>query len=199
MTTSDIISKLSSELEIGIRSEVQAVYLLAGIRKLMERDGVKGEYPNLNFHCDWALHSKLEGSGAKRVLCKFDAAHFLLRDQKLELRDLPPDLKADLDRISKMTQFREELSRFLNEYGLPPLTKNLDDGWARFLHLYAKIVEDIPLAVVGATSKHIRQVVVHFEEAPKKIGGQVLFKVTWTIHDKNGQSGEIFVINSFDG
>jgi hypothetical protein len=200
MTTRDIIGKLTRELDAGITTEVQVVYLLAGIRKLMERDEVMEQYPDLKFHCDWALHSKLEGTAAKDVLRKFDAAHALLRDKKIELRDLPAGLKDEIDRISKMRSFEEELAGFLETYGLPPLTKKRTDGWPHFLHLYANVIEDIPLVVTDTSAtgpKHISHVVVHIEQALQDVGGEVLFKVGWTTHDKNGQSGEIFVINSF--
>jgi len=62
--------------------------------------------------------------------------------------------------------------------------------------LYAKVIEDIPLVVARTGSKHISRVVVHFEETQEPVGVKALFRVTWRIHDKNGQSGEIFVINS---
>jgi hypothetical protein len=200
MTTRDIIGKLTTELDAGITSEVQVVYLLVGIRKLMERDEVREQYPDLKFHCDWALHSKLEGTAAKDVLRKFDAAHAQLRDREIELRDLPAGLKDDIDRISKMRSFEEELSGFLEAYGLPPLTRKRPDGWPHFLHLYANVIEDIPLVVTDTSAtgpKNISQVIVHFEQARQDVGEEVLFKVVWTTHDKNGQSGEIFVINSF--
>ncbi len=202
MTTRDIISKLTSELDRGITTEVQVVYLLAGVRKLIERDQAKQEYPDLKFHCDWALHSALEGTAAKAILRKFDSTHALLRGN-VKLRDLPPALGAEIDRISSMRRFEKELSLFLQAYGLPQLTKNRADGSAHFLHLYAKVVEDIPLTVSSpAVAKHITHVTVHFNEARETIKldsgeEEVLFTVTWTTHDKNGQSGDIFVINSF--
>src|SRR5260221_14404807 len=98
MTTRDIIWKLTRELDQGITSEVQVVYLLVGVRKLMERDGLKKQYPDLNFHCDWALHSKLEGTTAKAVLRKFDTAHGLLRNRQIKLTDLPERLKIEIKR-----------------------------------------------------------------------------------------------------
>src|SRR5882724_9183946 len=141
MTTPDILHKLRRELDAGIETEPQVVYLLAGIRKLMERDGVKGKYAALNFHCDWALHSKLEGPGARRVLTKFDAAHPLLRDDHLDLHQLPPGLRAEMNRIMTMRSFQDEIDTFLSDYGLPALTRNEEDGWPRFLYLYAKVIE----------------------------------------------------------
>jgi len=202
MTTRDIVSKLTNELHAGIETEVQAVYLLTGVRKLIERDKTRAQYPDLKFHCDWALHSALDGTAAKALLKQFDAAHALLKG-KVKLQDLPQPLRAEIERISKMKSFEKQLSGFLDAYGLPPLTKNRPDGWAHFLHLYARVVEDIPLVVSSpAAAKHITHVTVRFREAPDPIsedpdGKEVLFAVTWTTHDRNGQSGDISVFNSY--
>jgi hypothetical protein len=113
MSTPDIIKKLKKEMERGIASEARAVYLLTEVRKLIERDKAKGAYPNLKFHYDWVLHAKLSGPRAQDILHQFDAAHPLLRDQKLELCDLPPMLLGEINRISKMKSFREELDHLL--------------------------------------------------------------------------------------
>lgn len=215
MSTSDILEKLKRELDAGITTEVQVVYLLAGVRKLMERDEVGDQYPNLKFHCDWVLHPKLQGTGAKAILREFDVAQPLLKGG-LELHNLPPGVRGEIERISKMRYFHKELDGFLDAYDLPPLTKNNDDGWARFLYLYAKVVEDIPLTVAvpaaGAkmkkpakapdtAPKHITQVTVHFKETKESLkhpyGEEKLFTVTWEIRDKNGKSGSIVVYNSF--
>lgn len=50
MSTRDIISKLTKELDAGITTEVQVVYVLAGVRKLIERDGLEDQYKDLRFH-----------------------------------------------------------------------------------------------------------------------------------------------------
>jgi hypothetical protein len=211
MTTRDILSKLESELEAGIATEVQVVYLLAGIRKLVERDERDDEYGVLEFHCDWALHSHLDRSAARAILEQFEAAHVLLQDQ-IELDGLPRDLRIEIDRISKMESFEEELSTFLAEYGLPPLTQHRSDGWAHFLHLYAKVIEDIPLVVsrkkregtfgVRDSRPNVSRLTVHCEMAREHLkhsdGEDVLFKVRWIIEDRNGRTGEFFVINSFE-
>ena len=69
-------------------------------------------------------------------------------------------LRTEINRISKMRSFREEFDQFLAHYRLPPLKR----GWTHFLHLYAKIVEDIPLEVTGNNAQHISKVVVHFRK-----------------------------------
>jgi len=40
-------------------------------------------------------------------------------------------------------------------------------------------------------------VTVHFELAKKPIKNEMFFKVTWTVLDKNGLSGDLSVFNSF--
>lgn len=212
--TEEIIRKLTAELNKGIDTEVQVVYVLAGIRKLIERDTLEGKYPGLKFHCDWALHSMMDRAGAKAILRKFDAAHSLLKG-RVALNDLPTILRNEIDRISQMKSFSEELSQFLEVYNLPPLTQNRSDGWAHFLHLYTRVVEDIPLVVTSPVEtkkqkkqaatdnspKHIAKVTVHCESAKETVkhsgGEEMLFKVRWRVCDKNGETGEVFIINSF--
>jgi hypothetical protein len=211
MTTIDITGKLTAELGTGITTETQVVYVLAGIRKLIERDKVEDQYASLRFHCDWVLHSIMDRAAAKAILRQFDAAHPLLRDG-IELRKLPPGLRREIDRISKMSSFEQELVRFLTAYHLPSLTRNGQDGWPHFLHLYTKVIEDIPLMVSlpkkkprkgapGSAPKHISHVTVHFEQARETLkhpqGEDVLYTVTWRIHDKNGKSGDLRIYNTF--
>jgi len=47
MTTPDILYKLAKELDGGIETEVQVVYLRAGIRKLIERDEAREKYSSV--------------------------------------------------------------------------------------------------------------------------------------------------------
>jgi len=202
--TEAILKKLTAELNRGIDTEVQVVYLLVGIRKLIERDALEGKYPRLKFHCDWALHSMLDRAEARSILRKFDAAHALLKGE-VQLHDLPGTLKNEVHRISQMESFSEELLQFLESYDLPPLTQHRSDGWMHFLYLYTRVIEDIPLVVRQAATdsnpRHITEVTVHCDLArnPVKLsdGEEMLFRVRWNIVDKNGESGEIFIINAF--
>jgi hypothetical protein len=203
MTTRDILTKLTEQLEMGITSEVQVVYLLAGVRKLMERDAIGG-LPNLKFHCDWALHSRMDRAGAKSILRQLDAVYLLLRN-KVEFKMLPWELRSEIDRIFKMSYFERELSKFLDANELPQPTKHRSDGWSYFLNLYARVIEDIPLIVSLPNSEerptNISHVTVHFEPGRDTLEydgiEEALFRVTWRIHGKDGLAGDIDVINSF--
>jgi hypothetical protein len=200
--TKDILIKLTAELEAGITTEVQTVYVLAGIRKIIERDKSDDRYPALKFHCDWALHAELSwNKEAKCILAQFEAAYDCLKAH-VDIEDLPDDLGREIRRISSMKDFRTELKRFLSAYKLPPLTYNDGDGWSHFLHLYTQVIEDIPL-VLAKGEHRVSQVVVGFELARRvrtdHLGNSYLaYKVIWNIYDSDGGCGEVFVLNDFE-
>ncbi len=198
--TSKITGKLELLLSTGITTEVQAVYLMVGIRKLLEHQQAKKQYKDLKFHCDWALHSKLEGSTAQGILKLFDAANIHLKTG-VEFRNLPSGLRTEIERITKMKYFEEQLEDFLKSNGLPSMDTTRSDGWIHFEHLYAKVVEDSPLVMKAKnTSASVASVTlkVDLAKASKQDGGDMLFKVRWIILDKNGMSGEVYVLNSFE-
>jgi len=73
------------------------------------------------------------------------------------------------------------------------------DGWAHFLHLYAKVVEDCPLVMTATSAAaSIEKVTVQFASQVKEIlENEFWYKMSWIIADRNGLSGEIFAMNSF--
>jgi hypothetical protein len=199
MTQLQIMGKLKVLFATGISTEYQALYLMVAVRKLLEHQQAKEKYKYLTFHCDWALHSKLEGTTAQEILKLFDAANIHLK-KGVELHDLPGFLRFEIDRISKMKYFEDELDAFLTSNGLPPLDTARSDGWIHFAHLYGKIVEDCPLVMTARNATaSVESVTLNIDmaKASERDGGDMWFKVRWTILDKNGQSGEIFVLNSF--
>jgi hypothetical protein len=126
----------------------------------------------------------------------FDAANIQLR-AGVKLRGIPSDL--EIHRISKMEYFEEELTAFLLANGLPDLEHTRLDGWTHFLHLYTRVIQDCPLIISAKnnSTSTIDQVTVRVELANQPMGDDMPYKITWTVSDKNGQSGDIFVINSF--
>ena len=198
--TEEIIRKLTAQLNEGITTEVQVVYLLVGIRKLIERDAQGEKYRNLNFYCDWVLHSELDRCGAKAILREFDKAHPLRKSGI----DLPQELRKEIDDISGMRFFEEELTRFLESYGLPPIAENVN-GWSHFFHLYTQVIQDIPLMVKPSSpdaAENISKLVVRFEAATetRKFGDRedLFYRIVWKIFDKDGGSGSYEVHNSFN-
>jgi hypothetical protein len=104
----------------------------------------------------------------------------------------------EIDRISKMKYFEEQLDDFLKANGLPSLERTRSDGWIHFVHLYAKIVEDCPLVMTAKNdSATITSVTLKVELAKAPKQRDMWFKVRWIILDRNGLSGEIYILNSF--
>jgi hypothetical protein len=199
MTQSAIIAKLELLLAKDIRTEADALYLMVEVRKLLEQQQSKQQYEYLAFHCDWALHATLAGTTAQKILKLFDAANIHLKTG-VELHELPGALRMEIDRISKMGYFKDQLEAFLKANGIPTLASTRADGWIHFLHLYMKIVEDCPLVMTAKNeSATIASVTLKMDlaRASEQDGGDIWFKVRWIIQDKSGLSGEIYVINSF--
>lgn len=197
MTQSAILAKLEKLLAHRIRSEADALYLMVEVRKLLEQQQAKNQYEYLKFHCDWALHATLEGTTAQKILKLFDAANIHLKADG-KLARLPDSLRMEIDRISKLSYFEQQLESFLKVNGIPTLDRTRADGWTHFVHLYTKIVEDCPLVMTAKNSSAtIANVTLKVDLAKTAIAGDVLFKVRWIVQDKNGQTGEIYVLNSF--
>lgn len=193
----DILEKLEERLNKGIDTEADASYLLLEVRKFLEQHNMKGRFEYLNFHCNWIAHSNLTGQMAQRVLKQFDEANAHLK-AGIEMGQLPQGLQCEIERLSKFRYFQKEFSKFLADNNLPPITAKRYDGWAHFLHLYTKIIEDCPLVMkANNTTATIDNVTVKFELAKEPSHGEMLYKVRWIVLDKNGQTGEFYVINSF--
>lgn len=203
MTVTSIIGKLDALLNTGVTTEAQVVYLMAAVRKLLEQRPPDQDevmtFDYLKFYCDWTLHSELNGRMAQRILRLFEAANLELKAGG-ELRNLPDDLNRQIEFISKMTYFERELTRFLEINGLPSLDVSRPDGFAHFLHLYAEVIEDCPLVMSAKnTTASVDNVTIRvdFAKASPADGGEMFYRVNWIVSDKNRQSGNISVINSF--
>ncbi len=201
MTVNAILKKLQTLLANGIKDETNAVYLMAEVRKFLEQQPpqTRDEYQYLKFHCDWALHARLDGKIAQKILREFNAAATQLKTGA-KLHELPAALRIEIDRISKMRYFEEQLEKFLGVNELPPMEFARADGWIHFVHLYGQVVQDCPLVIkANNASAAIASVTlkVGLGRPSKELRGEVLFRVRWIVTDKAGKTGEIFVINSF--
>ncbi|MEO5924793.1 MAG: hypothetical protein ABIR70_13300 [Bryobacteraceae bacterium] len=177
-----ILDKLREHLEPKRElREPDVVYLMVGIRKLMEVEKIisTDQYRNLKFHCDWALHTALTKSGAKAVIQLFD-----------ELEDMRrPDGGATSAQGNKMSEamgvdkLRMELTTFLGERNLPTLIADDEGQWNSFLKVYGGIIEDVPLILRSSESvRHISQVVVSRKTEPEadQLGvDRFLFALEW--------------------
>ncbi len=195
--TADIIKKLTALLTKGIETEAEVVYLLVGIRKLLEQQDAKKQYEYLTFHCDWVLHPELEGTTAQRVLKSFDAANAHLR-APARFESLPDELQREVTHITTMAGFQHEIDNFLTSNGLSTVDTMRPEGWAHFIHLYSRVIEDCPLVIkMKDQSASIVSVTLRVEHPTQPPEENVLFRVIWSVLDKNGKSGNFWVAYSF--
>ena len=225
MTRPVIIEKLTRELQSDITTEPQVVYILVGVRKLIELAGEVvippdladfkayesatkfgwspsetspiRKYRALDFYCSWALHVNMSREGARRILMHFDEAHPLLAGGK-RLHQLPDELRRQIEDITKLERFEEEMRTFLSSNGLPTKLVDKPAEWVNFLYLYSGVIEDCPLTLKSDKDlNHITSVSVRKETAQKQLehGNQqyVLWRITWTCHGKDGKTGDIDV------
>ena len=71
----DIVRKLRVELERGLSTESQIVYVLVKIRRLLDLDqdlGSDSGYSALRLCCNWAVHVELSHSQAQNIVKLID-------------------------------------------------------------------------------------------------------------------------------
>src|SRR5271169_2329730 len=124
----DIVEKLRGELRERIQSERQVVYILAELRKLMELESIgrieagapaDNSYFALKFYCDWAVHVRLDQSGARRIVQRFNEYQKFMEDLAGPTRTVAdPAFLKELDQSLQLTKFRDQLGAYLHSHGL---------------------------------------------------------------------------------
>lgn len=179
------------EIEAGIVKESQVVYLLAGVRKMIEQSGNRGELGRLKFYCDWALHSRLSGPPAQDVVRILESIY------KCMVNNERAQEYSEAMRLMKFDLLKEDLSMFLNKFGLDDLTKNTN-AWVAFIYLYSRVVEDCPLAIPQNVQTDIQKIVIGLENGKNLIDDHLPFKVKWQFRATgNLPPAEYFILNSY--
>src|SRR4051794_17050893 len=101
-------------------TEVEVVYIMAAIRKILDKEKLRNQYKALAFYCDWALHTSMDRTGALRMIKMFD--------DLMDSRPTPEGplvigntLGDEVDKITSGTQLHEDLKGFLRAHDLPCL------------------------------------------------------------------------------
>lgn len=176
---SELLRKIQLVLDRRITNEMQVVYLLVELRKLMDRDDYKD--PILRTFSNWVVHTSLENQaeGSTFILSEFD--HFVagLYERK---RQSPR-----LQHIS-LGAFREALVRCFEHFDLSAkFVKNIAQ-WKRFSKLYCLIVSECPIVFTASKKelKYIKQVEL------RGVGPGALVKempiVRWRVMFRDGKT-----------
>jgi hypothetical protein len=144
----EIIHKIQHVLDRRITNEMQVVYLLVELRKLMDQKAYKD--PVLRMFCNWVVHTTLEkrADGSTLILSEIDDYMAELHERQ---RLLPHP------KHMSFGTFREALIRCFQSFSLSAkFLTNLAE-WKKFFGLYALIVSECPI-VFTASKKHLKYI-----------------------------------------
>jgi len=134
---SQIFDKLKVELMKDIINELQIVYILSRIRKLLEINKLKSKYPILNFYCNWSLHSEITETDGKTINAMFK-----------EFIEKPEEKYKLIFHL----QFLKQLNAFLKYSHLPTLSS---EKLNNFRFQLQKVISDTPIEVKTGTKYKI--------------------------------------------
>jgi hypothetical protein len=138
------------------RNSPELVYVLVKIRKFLEHSNLKKQFWMLTFFCDWVLHTKLDRSGARKILEIFDS-------QLGKFNPAEPDKlhwKDEALKTLSLDVLRDQLLDFLNQSRLPSVWAKDEFVWKDTLRFYGEEVRDTPLTLTGKNLKHLRRLVI---------------------------------------
>ena len=140
----ELCSKIQRVLDKRIRNEMQVVYLLVELRKLMDREHYKD--PVLRTFSNWIVHTSIENKadGSTLILKQFDSLFEDLHERQLIIRD---------KEHMSLGSFREALTRCFEHFGLSAIfVKDLKE-LKTFFTLYCAIVSECPLVFTASKER----------------------------------------------
>ena len=198
-----IVEKLNRELTETITSERQVVYILVETRKLLELMGMREDYPQLCFFCDWAMHPTLDRVPAQRVIKLFDRPVVAQRTSPPTLADIQADPDAMQKYFGEVCSafdligfggFKAQIEAFYERQKVDCGLLQREEEWIRFLGYYSSVIEDCPLKCQG-DAVYVRTLIVRKVPADSySTESQVNLCLQWIwVHDDGTETP---IINS---
>lgn len=133
-----IIEKLNRFLtEHPMKEEFEVAYLLVELRKLLDREREQNKsdpFPLVRFHADWAVHTRKDRitPDMKEIMAKIDnSINIYPKNGNMDFLLLP--------------EFRNELIKLLEKYGLPSSFCKSDNKWIDFMIALTQVLADQPI------------------------------------------------------
>lgn len=188
--TRDLTNKLRDHLAAPIDSECAVVYLMAEVRKLLERDDKTQRMEALWMYCHWALHIDLHSPdtilGFLKPLDNW-VTNKVFGLLPTEDQTFPQEHYLFKDLIS-LDILKSQLGTFLTGYALPTDLCDDDAKWLLFITAYNKVIEDGTLSLrpkdnsLGAVT---RLTIMKGERLfPTE---EAAFRVQWLVELKDGR------------
>jgi hypothetical protein len=186
-----ILGKLGLKLAESPQNEADVVYILVEIRKYLDHTDPKGgQYAVLRTYCDWPVHILLSQNGAEILLRSLDDAFAAPETERGRA------IRAAFDKFS-LTEFLNELRRFLRSKGLPCTLVEDRVWWGEFLKHYVAVVSDCPFVYKGKPrhAKEIKKAALEINETTKSLErvteGAVNIVWAWELEFADGTTSRI--------
>jgi hypothetical protein len=140
--TDELITKIRHVLDRPIRNQMQVVYLLVELRKLLDREREKYNDPVLRTFSNWIVHTDLTRSGIE-ILAEFD---------ELMASIFAGHKRPDHSHAS-LTEFRLSLLSCFKHFGLPTTLVTDAARWKRFCEEYCLVVSECPIVCEAPSLK----------------------------------------------
>ncbi|HEY1947035.1 MAG TPA: hypothetical protein VGG97_08520 [Bryobacteraceae bacterium] len=141
MARPSIVEKLRSELHRPVKTEMQVVYILVEVRKLIEHDKQQDVYPVLNFYGNWVVHTKLSASAvADRIVRLADEIMYRRANGTVDTT-----LEDEAVDFTEERLLRDQLRTFLESSDLPTEICTDPARWEAFRKRLVGVIEDVPL------------------------------------------------------
>lgn len=172
MSTTDIQLKLQRHLD-GLElfeKEMEVIYLLVEIRKLMEREDVmQPRHRSIKFYCDWALHT-MKSRDFRGLEDVFNEIYVGCEEFFLRNTGVTPQ---PLSRLMYFEQLRRDLRPFFEEHNLSVAMLDNEETWVSFVKQLLGIVTDQPISkpipliseiLVVGSNQNSAAIMIVFEE-----------------------------------
>lgn len=162
----DIHTKLSDCLVFESFNERDVAYSLIQMRKILEKEDIKKEFPLIVFYADWVVHSFLDKYGAQQELAEIEKIFTGNRET-----DAQVDIINAVYPLISFTKLKGEMEKFLEKYLLPKQVL-VEPFWNNFLDCLIEILSDIPLK-----AKVENSLVKEFVFRPQTTNQDVIFEI----------------------
>lgn len=177
--TDELLTKIQRVLQRQIRNEMQVVYLLVELRKLMDRE--KYGDPLLRTFCNWVVHTSLgdRREGSTLILTEFDEKMAAIHEGRNS---------SGAPRHLSLFALRSSLNKCFKHFKLCGRFVTTEANWKRFAKQYCSIVSDCPI-LFSASKTELKY--VHHVELRKLSPGLLVRELPmleWKVTFKDGHT-----------
>ena len=132
--TPEIIIKLNKFLNTHdkFKEECEAVYLMVELRKLLDREHERDQFPIIRFYCDWTVHISKDRNQAD------------IEDIMKSFNDGINNPEGVISFFS-LSELRKEMSDLFRTYGLKAELCQDDNNWKHFVDVFIQVLADQPI------------------------------------------------------